>query len=436
MSNLSLICPSCGQRYANIEGVEPNQQVECEQCHCLFFVPEPAGDGATTNSEAPGTNTPKMDATNSDGVAFCPHCGQKTVSGAMFCGYCGGKLNAGQANIPPSSKAGSAGNAAQRSNQFFANALGVDKLEGFSLSNFFSKTFSHHSWEEIEEMFAVGTKKTTPDLSTISTEWPTPWLFFRALLFVVGAFFLVAWRENDLREYSLMIYLLLGIMGIPLASLAFFFEINIPKNISVMQVGKLVLVGGFVSILATMLVSKVLKQYSPIWTGLIEEPAKALAMLLFIRNLRYRYKVNGLLVGASVGVGFAIIETAGYVVRELFGTGWSSGMDVMFIRACCAPLGHVLYSSLMGAALWAARENGVFNIAALGRGKSLRPIVLAIALHMFWNAPILNNEFLVKCGIVTIVGYGTVIYLLQACLKEIRRLKQQNNNASGVHNAL
>ena len=221
-----------------------------------------------------------------------------------------------------------------------------------------------------------------------------------------------------------------------------------------MQVGKLVCVGGFISCLATLLVSRVIKFESPIWAGPIEELIKGGVMLLFIRNPRYHYKLNGLLVGASIGVGFAIIETSRQIaLAHLARIGVpfaifeiTAGYDVhlhsinfefiMFIRALAAPLCHVLYSSLVGYALWEARANGIFTFEALVKGKTLRLIALAIVLHMFWNSNFLLNDLsliitnfllnklIIKCIIVAIIGYRSVIYLLQDCIKEIRLKKQ------------
>ncbi|MDQ0871631.1 RsiW-degrading membrane proteinase PrsW (M82 family) [Paenibacillus sp. V4I3] len=45
-----------------------------------------------------------------------------------------------------------------------------------------------------------------------------------------------------------------------------------------------------------------------IFIGLIEEAAKVLAILFCLRNRKYHFILNGLLVGAAVGSGFAAFE--------------------------------------------------------------------------------------------------------------------------------
>ena len=60
---------------------------------------------------------------------------------------------------------------------------GTEKLEGFSLQEMFSETFTRRSVAEMEEYFIVGTERTTPKITEVQTGWPKPWLFMRFLLF-------------------------------------------------------------------------------------------------------------------------------------------------------------------------------------------------------------------------------------------------------------
>ena len=313
----------------------------------------------------------------------------------------------------------------KKATDFFSKTLGTEAPVDFSLSNFMNQIGRHHTWEEIEEFFAVGTKNTTPSLSQVSSAWPAPWLFIRVLAFFVISFLIVTWRENDLGTAAPMLLLFLGIVGIPFASLTFFMELNSLKNISIAQIGKVVLAGGFLSMMLTLIAIKFFPSYRTApayWAGPFEEITKGCIILLFVFNLRYRYKANGLLIGAAVGVGFAIIETGSYV---LVSSGEDAGMETMILRAICAPLGHVLYSSLVGYGIWISRKaTGEFDFSSLTKGQTIRPILLAIALHMFWNSPLLVSEFIVKMAIVAVVGYGAVIILLNSCIKEIRMLQQ------------
>ncbi len=434
---ISFTCPVCKKNYENIENVSLGQKIECTSCHSTFIISK--GSEKTKNnvsqSDSFYQNAQKDNFSESQQL-ICPNCSEPLLQDALFCGHCGKEIKKNKGT--PVNETSQVNNdqdndkqtktMQQKSeelskigNRFVAKALGVEKLEGFSFSKFFSQIFKHHSWDEMEELVAVGTNKTTPPLSDISTDWPTPWFFFRVIVFFIAAYLIVIWRIDDLGVNAPMILLLFGIIGMPFAALSFFFEINILKNISIMQVGKLVCVGGFISVLATLIVSRFVSYSSPVWAGPIEEIVKGAVMLLFIRNLKYKYKLNGLLIGASIGVGFAIIETAGYIVDA--GVGMEE--KTMMTRAFFAPIGHVLYSSLVGYALWESRKNGYFVFSGLINGKTIRPIILAIALHMFWNSELLNSEVIIKTLIVAFCGYGAVVYLIQDCMKEIRDLKQE-----------
>ena len=52
--------------------------------------------------------------------------------------------------------------------------------------------------------------------------------------------------------------------------------------------------------------------------GIVEEVAKLLTVVVIMRNVRYKYILNGILFGATVGAGFAAFETAGYALNEGF----------------------------------------------------------------------------------------------------------------------
>lgn len=368
----------------------------------------------------------------------CPKCNntlqaEDTWAGRQTqCPYCKNNITIPNFASPLGTKAemNSRGNEvfSKKATDFFSKALGTEAPVDFSLSNFMNQIGRHHTWDEIEEFFAVGTRNTTPSLSQVSYSWPAPWLFIRVLAFFVISFLIVIWRLDDLGTAAPMLLLFLGIVGIPFASLTFFMELNPLKNISIAQIGKVVLAGGFLSIMLTLIAIKFFPSYRTApayWAGPFEEITKGCIILLFVFNLRYRYKANGLLIGAAVGVGFAIIETGGYVVKNSNVLGGDVGMETMIRRAICAPLGHVLYSSLVGYGIWISRKaTGEFDFSYLTKGQTLRPVLLGIALHMFWNSPLLNSEYIVKMAIVAIVGYGAVIILLNSCIREIRMLQQ------------
>src|ERR1700722_414862 len=109
----------------------------------------------------------------------------------------------------------------------------TEKLEGFSLQEMFSETFSRRSAMEMEENFIVGTERTAPKITEVQTGWPKPLLFMRFLLF----FFVLYAGFVTIYQYSGNVNLvpgliILGASAMPLATLILFFELNTPRNVS------------------------------------------------------------------------------------------------------------------------------------------------------------------------------------------------------------
>jgi RsiW-degrading membrane proteinase PrsW (M82 family) len=77
--------------------------------------------------------------------------------------------------------------------------------------------------------------------------------------------------------------------------------------------------------------------------GLIEEAVKLVALAVLTRRLTVRSTRDGLILGGSVGFGFAAFETAGYALTALFTPQGLSVSDVVtteLLRGVLAPVGH------------------------------------------------------------------------------------------------
>jgi RsiW-degrading membrane proteinase PrsW (M82 family) len=122
--------------------------------------------------------------------------------------------------------------------------------------------------------------------------------------------------------------------------------------------------------------------------GLIEEGVKLVVLWLMARRLGRWTMRDGLVLGATVGFGFAAFESAGYAFQALFnGQGGLSLLNVVeteLLRGILTPFGHGLWTAIVGAALFAV---------AARRGRATlwaRPVLIAYvvvaALHALWDA--------------------------------------------------
>jgi RsiW-degrading membrane proteinase PrsW (M82 family) len=140
------------------------------------------------------------------------------------------------------------------------------------------------------------------------------------------------------------------------------------------------------------------------------------------RNPRYRWTLNGLLLGAAVGTGFAVFETAGYAFDHGLLEGGTQGMlNVIFTRGVLSVFGgHALFTGLVGAALWRVRAGRPITQEMLLDPRFLRVFALAVVLHMVWNSPV-QLPLLGKYLIVGFVAWVALLSFIQDGLRQVRR---------------
>ncbi len=307
-----------------------------------------------------------------------------------------------------------------------SNAAGIEKPGEWDAREMFADVTKKHADEDVETYFTVGTLATTPPLSAIDGQWPKPWVFARVFTFTVGLYvlFVLAWNhfQNDNLIPGLM---MIGSVAVPLSLLIFFFEVNVPRNVSLYQVIKLLLIGGLASIVVSLFFFQ--------WTGLsnwlgaasagiIEETGKALTLLLVASKARFRWTLNGLLFGATVGTGFAVFESAGYALDAAIGDGGSieAMRQTIMERGVLSVLGgHVLWTGLVGAALWRVRGDQPFRREMLADPRFIRVLLVCMAMHMVWNSP-WHPPLYSKYIALGACAWLLVLGMIQSGLKQVR----------------
>jgi RsiW-degrading membrane proteinase PrsW (M82 family) len=110
--------------------------------------------------------------------------------------------------------------------------------------------------------------------------------------------------------------------------------------------------------------------------GLIEEAAKLVALWLIARRLGSYSIRDGIVLGVAVGLGFAAFESSGYALVALFGPNGlelHNMISTVLERGLLAPVGHGLWTGILG---------GVLFMAARGGRLRLAPIVVATYLFV------------------------------------------------------
>ncbi len=309
--------------------------------------------------------------------------------------------------------------------------VGLERIEGFSSSEMLSSVFKKYGDDAIEAHFSVGTKETTPSLNNVTTKWPKPWMFARTLLLALilyaGFYVAVAFFGASIAIPAMIIT---GSFAVPIASVIFFFEMNAPQNVSMYQVIKLILLGGVISILFSLLLFEASILDDLIGApsaGVIEELGKLVTVLILARNLdpqRYPYVTNGMLFGAAVGAGFAAFESAGYAFMAMmsadnFQAAFYNANESIVLRGLLAPFGHVAWTAIAAGAVWSAKGAERLSLGHVFTKQAMPLIVAAMALHFTWNLPF-AGPFLLKYWVLGFIAYVLVFALLQKGLRLVR----------------
>jgi RsiW-degrading membrane proteinase PrsW (M82 family) len=120
--------------------------------------------------------------------------------------------------------------------------------------------------------------------------------------------------------------------------------------------------------------------------GVIEEGAKAIVLVVAARMVLPGDGRDGMILGATVGAGFASFESAGYALSAVI--GHSDDHPILRIvetevsRAALAPFGHIAWTALLGGALFAASRGGSLRLT---RGV-LGTFAGVVLLHGAWDA--------------------------------------------------
>ncbi|WP_431920404.1 PrsW family intramembrane metalloprotease [Nonomuraea jabiensis] len=143
-------------------------------------------------------------------------------------------------------------------------------------------------------------------------------------------------------------------------------------------------VGGVLGVLGASLLESLLIRPSIVMyvlVGLIEEGVKLGALVFVTRRMVRRSARDGIVLGATVGFGFAAFESAGYAFNALFtadGLSLSQLVETEVLRGILSPVGHGLWTAIAGGVLFAARGRITGSVVLAYLGVSL--------LHALWDS--------------------------------------------------
>ena len=210
--------------------------------------------------------------------------------------------------------------------------------------------------------------------------------------------------------------ILIGNFLVPVVFVAFLYDHQHLSTLSIETIGQSFLLGGTLGVLGAALLESYLIHPSPngglslgsaMLVGLIEEGSKIAAVAFVARKMHQRPMIDGLLLGAAVGMGFAALESTGYAFTIFLTSNGHVGASIAatVFRGLFAPFGHGVWTGILGAVLF--RESGPRHFRITGL--FILTYLFVSILHGFWDGlPLVVSLFIVippgiPISVVTIV---------------------------------
>ena len=203
------------------------------------------------------------------------------------------------------------------------------------------------------------------------------------LLWVVTIIVTIATQNTNLVPTIILI----GSFLVPFTVVLFVIE-RVTGTISTMQLVTAFFVGGVLGVLGASLLESDLRPGAGLYllVGFVEELVKGVLLVVVGWRVRPKTARQGALLGATVGAGFSAFESAGYAFNAAIttrGIDLSSLLQTEVARAVLSPVGHVLWTAILGSVLFGvAHGRPRFRWA----WQILVAYVVVAVLHGLWDS--------------------------------------------------
>jgi hypothetical protein len=149
----------------------------------------------------------------------------------------------------------------------------------------------------------------------------------------------------------------------------------------------------------------------------VEEALKGSALLLLLRR---RHEIDGLTDGivyaSMAGLGFAAVENVGYYLLAFGEDGVGGAIQLFVLRGLIDPLGHPVYTSMIGLGVaYALTRRSPARFAAIPLG-----YLGAVFLHALWNGSATTGS-LAWLGMAYLVIMAALVLLIVVTVVERRQ---------------
>lgn len=231
-------------------------------------------------------------------------------------------------------------------------------------------------------------------------------LIIGVILYVLSLVILFLTANPNLFPTVVMI----GSFLIPITYVTFFYERRHLSDISLSATVMGFIFGGILGVLAASILEPIFIRkmdfLSTIEIGLIEEFAKIIGVFIIARHHRHNAEMDGLILGAAAGMGFAALESNGYAFTAFLASGGSLSATVIvtLIRGILSPIGHGTWTAILASVLFRESGEGRFRI----NWKVIVAYLIVSGLHGLWDA--------VPTVLTSTIGSGPDVFIGQALI--------------------
>jgi RsiW-degrading membrane proteinase PrsW (M82 family) len=224
---------------------------------------------------------------------------------------------------------------------------------------------------------------------------------------------------------------MVGSFLVPVSYVSFFYERRHLSKITMPTTAMSLIYGGLLGVIAASILEPILIRRLDFATafeiGMIEEFVKILGVLVVARRRRHDSEIDGIILGAAAGMGFAALESSGYAFSAFLSSNGnlSTTVGVTLLRGLFSPLGHGTWTAILAAVLFRESSAGRFRLNLKVVGAYLTVVIL----HGLWDAVPGVLSTVTLPGIDVFIGQFLVglpgLYILSRRWREGLRLQEQ-----------
>lgn len=230
---------------------------------------------------------------------------------------------------------------------------------------------------------------------------------------------------------------ILGNFLIPVTYVAFFYERRHFSKVRMIDILVSFYYGGFLGTFSAAMLEPIfignMDLKGALIVGVIEEIVKIIGVLILIRHKCNSLRVDGIILGAAAGMGFAALESSGYTFTTFWqgGGSLSSAVYTTLLRGVLSPLGHGTWTAILAGSLVSQCScgNTKINIKVIGA------YITVVILHGLWDGLPAIMSIFTSSDVAFLLGDIAVGFLSVFILHIMwRKGKKQLFNTSDLSN--